>query len=242
MSRPIRPARRLSTPRELELPSVTKVQPSFAAAAPAVSSVCTSFTISPAHSSCDSGAQGNASMTPSFCKVAAAALVTAGIAASASGQQFHRPDAKASTGLVASAASANAKPIENIIVTYDQSTLLPLPRPAAEIIIGNASIADVSVQSTNMLIITGKSFGITNMIVLDAKREIIFEKRLQVKREEAMVLNLQRGTLRQTYNCTPQCNPTVTVGDDQNYFDAVVKASEKKQGLSEKASDGGAGN
>ena len=60
-----------------------------------------------------------------------------------------------------------------------------------------------------------------------------------MKRDEAKVVNLQRGTLRQTYNCTPQCNPTVTVGDDQTYFDAIVKASEKKQGLSEKAADAG---
>lgn len=178
-------------------------------------------------------------MTPTLKKIAAAAL-SAGVAASAYGQQFHQPKSKARAGIVTSAASTYGKqPIENIIVTYDQSTLLTLPRPAAEIIIGNATIADVSVQSSNVLVITGKSFGITNMIVLDAKKEIIFEKRLQVKREEAMVLNLQRGTHRQTYNCTPQCNPTVTVGDDQAYFDAVLKASEKKHGLSEKASDSG---
>ena len=179
-------------------------------------------------------------MTPHFWKIAAAALTSVGVAASAYGQQFNQPGGKATAGIVASASSAHAKqPIENIVVTYDQSTLVPLPRAASEIIVGNGLIADVSVQSSNMLVITGKSFGITNMIVLDAKKDIIFEKRLQVKREEAMVLNLQRGTSRQTYNCTPQCNPTVTVGDDQTYFDAVVKASEKKQGLSEKASDTG---
>jgi hypothetical protein len=127
----------------------------------------------------------------------------------------------------------------DIIVTYDQSQLLTLPRPAAEIIIGNPLIADVSVQSGNLLVVTGKSFGITNIIILDAKRDVIFEKRLLVKREEARVLNLQRGTLRQTYNCTPQCNPTVTVGDEQAYFDAIARAAEKKNGMSEKAADSG---
>lgn len=136
-------------------------------------------------------------------------------------------------------ASAYGEPTGDIIVTYDQSQLLTLPRPASEIIIGNPVIADISVQSGNVLVITGKSFGITNMIVLDANREIIFDKRLLVKREEARVLNLQRGTLRQTYNCTPQCNPTVTVGDDGTYFDSVLKASEKKSGMSEKAADSG---
>jgi Flp pilus assembly secretin CpaC len=127
---------------------------------------------------------------------------------------------------------------DDIIVKYDQSQLLRLPQPAAEIIIGNPVIADVAVQSGGMLVVTGKSFGITNMIVLDAKREVIMERRIMVRREDARVVNLQRGTQRQTYNCTPQCNPTVTIGDEQAYFDTMAKAAERKAGMSEKASDG----
>ena len=161
-------------------------------------------------------AQGSASMTSKLWKTAAVIFTGASLIASAYGE-----------------------PTGDIVVTYDQSTLLPLPRPAGEIIIGNSVIADVSVQKGNLLVVTGKSFGITNMIVLDTKREVIFEKRLLVKREEARVVNLHRGMLRQTYNCTPQCNPTVTVGDDQAYFDSVVKAAEKKAGMSEKAADAG---
>jgi Flp pilus assembly secretin CpaC len=56
---------------------------------------------------------------------------------------------------------------EDLVVNYDQSQLVKLPRPAAEIIIGNPSIADVTVQNGNLLVVTGKTFGITNMIVLD---------------------------------------------------------------------------
>jgi len=130
---------------------------------------------------------------------------------------------------------------DDIIVKYDQSQLLPLSRTAAEIIVGNPVIADVAIQSGNLLVVTGKSFGITNMIVLDAKREVILEKRVLVKREESRVVNLQRGTLRQTYNCTPQCNPTLTIGDEPAYFESILKAAEKKSGLSEKAADSGTG-
>ncbi len=56
----------------------------------------------------------------------------------------------------------------DLIVKYDQSQLLRLPRPVVEIIIGNPTIADVTVQSGKLLVITGKSFGITNIIALDA--------------------------------------------------------------------------
>jgi hypothetical protein len=97
------------------------------------------------------------------------------------------------------------------------------------------------VQSGGVLIVTGKSFGITNMIVLNAKREVIFERLVMVRREDARVVNLMRGTQRQTYNCTPHCNPTITIGDEPAYFEATAKASEKKAGLSEKAAEGAQG-
>lgn len=140
--------------------------------------------------------------------------------------------------LLVGIAHPTAQGLDDIIVTYDQSQLLSLPRPAAEIIIGNPVIADVSVHSGNMLVITGKAFGITNMIALDAKKQVIFNRRILVKRDEVRVVNLMRGALRQTFNCTPQCNPTITVGDDPAYFDASLKAAEKKSGMSEKAADG----
>ena len=125
----------------------------------------------------------------------------------------------------------------DLVVNYDQSQLLKLPRPAAEIIIGNPAIADITVQSGTLLVVTGKTFGITNMIVLDADRNIIQERLVMVKRDEAKVLNLIRGTQRNSYNCTPQCNPSIIVGDEPGYFDTVSKASEKKMGFSERAAD-----
>ena len=125
-------------------------------------------------------------------------------------------------------AAAGASKAEDLIVKYDQSQLLRLPRPAAEIIIGNPTIADISVQSGNLLVITGKTFGITNIIALDADRNVIQDQRVLVKRDESKVVNLQRGTQRQSYNCTPQCNPSITIGDEQKFFDAVTAASQKK--------------
>ena len=45
------------------------------------------------------------------------------------------------------ASSAGA---QELVVKFDQSQLLRLPRPVAEIVIGNPSIADVTVQSGNL--------------------------------------------------------------------------------------------
>lgn len=117
---------------------------------------------------------------------------------------------------------------QDLIVKYDQSQLLRLPRPVSEIIIGNPSIADITVQSSDMLVVTGKSFGITNVIVLDSDRSVIQDQRILVVRDEAKTVNLQKGSKRESYNCTPQCNPSLVVGDDTAYFDTVAKTAERK--------------
>ena len=105
----------------------------------------------------------------------------------------------------------------------------------AEIIVGNPSIADVAIQSGNILVITGKSFGITNIIALDAERNVIQDQRVSVRRDEAGVVNLHKGIARQTYACLPQCNPTITVGDDAAYMSTVLRLSKEKMAFSEGA-------
>ena len=126
---------------------------------------------------------------------------------------------------------------EDLIVRYDQSQLLRLPRPAAEVIIGNPTIADVSVQGGNLLVVTGKSFGVTNIISLDAERNIIQDQRVLVQRDNARVVNLQKGNKRESYNCAPQCNPSITIGDDPAYFASVAGNTERKLKSSENASE-----
>jgi Pilus formation protein N terminal region len=130
----------------------------------------------------------------------------------------------------------------DLIVRYDQSQLLRLPRPAAEIIIGNPTIADVAVQGGSLLVITGKSFGITNIIALDSERNVIQDQRIMVQRDEGRGINLHKGAKRESYNCSPQCNPSITIGDDTAYFDNVAKTTERKLKNSEGGADGGGAN
>ncbi|MCL4768378.1 MAG: pilus assembly protein N-terminal domain-containing protein [Hyphomicrobiaceae bacterium] len=155
-------------------------------------------------------------------------------------QRLSRARAAASAVALLLALSSPAG-AEDLLVKYDQSQLLRLGRPAAEVIIGNPSIADVTIQSGNLLVVTGKSFGITNIIVLDAERNVIEERRVLVQRDVLKVVNLQKGGKRESYNCSPQCNPTITIGDDSQYFEMVANLSERKMKLSEGQAGGGTG-
>ena len=154
-------------------------------------------------------------------------------------RRLHGILAAVAIALCSTLAMPPARAAEDLIVKYDQSQLVRLPKPAAEIIVGNASIADVSVQGGNLLVVTGKTFGITNIIALDAERNVIQEQRVLVKRDEGKVVNLVRGTDRQSYNCTPQCNPSITIGDEPKYFEAIRNASQNKTNFSEGAGDKG---
>ncbi|CFX22311.1 conserved exported protein of unknown function [Candidatus Filomicrobium marinum] len=123
----------------------------------------------------------------------------------------------------------------DLIVRYDQSQLLRLPRPVSEVIIGNPSIADVAVQGPDLLVVTGKTFGVTNVIALDQQRNVIQDQRIIVQRDEARVVNLHKGSQRQSFTCSPNCTPTITIGDDSDYFETISKHAKDKMKFSEQS-------
>ncbi|MFO1173507.1 MAG: pilus assembly protein N-terminal domain-containing protein [Hyphomicrobiaceae bacterium] len=125
---------------------------------------------------------------------------------------------------------------DDLIVQYDQARLLRLPEPAANIIIGNPSVADVTLQSTQLLVVTGKTFGVTNLIILDKNDKIILNQRLMVKSDDQKVVSLQRGINTTTYSCVPKCEPVLKIGDEANHFSEVAKAGQQKMKFS---ADGG---
>ena len=105
-------------------------------------------------------------------------------------------------------------PQANVVqVLVDQATLVRLDRPAAEIVVGNPSIADVSVQSSKLLVVTGKSFGETNLIVMDADGKVVANRQLIVQEPRTGFVTLYRGGARQTLHCAPYCTPPLVIGD-----------------------------
>ena len=120
----------------------------------------------------------------------------------------------------------------DLVVRYDQSQLIRLPRPVSDVIIGNPTIANVTVQGGNLLVVTGKTFGITNIIALDAQRNVIQDQRVVVEQDDQRTVVLYKGAERETYTCTPTCSPALIIGDSSKYFEGVAKAALAKSGAS----------
>ncbi|WP_336486026.1 pilus assembly protein N-terminal domain-containing protein [Methylobacterium nigriterrae] len=122
--------------------------------------------------------------------------------------------------LLAGAARAET---ESAIVTVlvDNAKVMRLPERTQTVIVGNPIIADVTLQKNGVLVLTGKSFGSTNLIALDAGGQMLAESMIRVEAPQAAVITVQRGLERESYSCTPNCQPSVQLGDSSKYFGDV---------------------
>jgi Flp pilus assembly secretin CpaC len=112
---------------------------------------------------------------------------------------------------------------KTISVVIDQAHLVDLPPGTATLIIGNPTIADVTMVGTksSLMVLTPKSFGETNFIALDASGKPLSESIIRVVAGTDTLI-VQRGMERQSYACAPKCQSTEKLGDDGKYFSATV--------------------
>ena len=92
-----------------------------------------------------------------------------------------------------------------IEVTMNQAKIVKLARAADTIVIGNPAIADASVQDASTVVLTGKGFGVTNLVVLDEMGNPIIDEQVTVTRGTASTVRIYRRAQVQTLSCTPFC-------------------------------------
>ena len=115
---------------------------------------------------------------------------------------------------VADSASADG----SLGLALDQAKLVKLPERAATLVIGNPLIADAALQPGGLIVMTGKGYGTTNLVVLDRKGNVLLEKKVQVSDPGLSTVVVYKGVDRETYSCTPICQPRNTLGDGEKFF------------------------
>jgi hypothetical protein len=133
-----------------------------------------------------------------------------------------RPLAWLAIALFLAAAVPVAFAEEPIVVRIDEAGVLKLPDRATTVVIGNPLIADLSIQSGGLAVITGRGFGATNVIVMDKSGAVLVEHTVEVQGPSDRTVVVYRGMARETYSCTPYCSPRITLGDDTPFFTGVV--------------------
>src|SRR6516225_138472 len=109
-----------------------------------------------------------------------------------------------------------------IAVSVDQAKLVKLPTRAATIVVGNPLIADVTLQSGGIVVVTGKGYGATNFIAMDRNGEVLVDRQIQVEGPSEQLVTVYRGVERESYSCMPVCQRRVTLGDGESYFKSTI--------------------
>jgi hypothetical protein len=90
------------------------------------------------------------------------------------------------------------------------------------------------------VVVTGKLYGTTNLVILDKSGEPIIDEVITVGAPSSDVVTVLRKTARSSYSCSPNCEPVLRVGDTEASYDAIAKQSTARTEMSEKAA--GVGN
>ncbi len=116
-------------------------------------------------------------------------------------------------GSVAALADASG-----IVVSLDRARIVKVPAGTQTLIIGNPLVADVTMLKGNgSMVVSGRSFGSTNLISLDSSGNAIDETTIKVVAGNQSLVVL-RGMSQESYSCNPRCAPTVALGDDSKFL------------------------
>lgn len=128
-----------------------------------------------------------------------------------------------------------AEAAEPISVMIDRAKVMHIARPADTVILGNPAIADAVIQDSQTLIITGRSFGSTNLIVLDANGQPIADELLTVQAPGDSIVTVYKRADRETLSCNPECGPMLAIGDDDKAFNSVKGQIQDHRSISDAA-------
>ncbi|MCW6506487.1 pilus assembly protein N-terminal domain-containing protein [Lichenifustis flavocetrariae] len=120
---------------------------------------------------------------------------------------------------------------DRVFVSLDKAKLIKLPANVETVVVGNPSIADVTLmKKTGLMIVTGKGFGETNIILLDPTGQALSEAIVTVRTGQSTI-TVQRGMDRESYSCAPRCEPAVALGDATKFLADTSAQITSRNGL-----------
>lgn len=151
---------------------------------------------------------------------------------------YARRKVVALAGTLLAAATTGVMPAQaaTFTVSVDQAQIMKLPDKVATIIIGNPLIADATLQTGGILVVTGKGYGATNLLALDRAGKVVMDTTVEVVGAGGgNLVVVYKGVARESYSCTPECAPRITLGDDAKFFGDTLTQSGSRTGQAQTA-------
>ncbi len=106
----------------------------------------------------------------------------------------------------AGVAAAQSAPLN---IQIDRSQRVALRGAAGSVIVGNPAIADVTVVDSHTLFITGKGYGVTEVVAVDAIGRTVFESQVIVTGGSSGSVRVWRGARATEMACAASCAPSI---------------------------------
>jgi uncharacterized Zn-binding protein involved in type VI secretion len=134
-------------------------------------------------------------------------------------------------------ADGNAIAGSPIAIQTDQTQMIALASDPGTVVVGNPSIADVSVNGKQVFM-HGRAFGDTNVIILDTNGNqlanfdvtVVHAANNEVAIYSAQTIPTARAS-RFSYSCDPACQRVMIPGDEFETFKNIVSMNTSKFGL-----------
>ena len=114
-----------------------------------------------------------------------------------------------------------------LIVQTDKSQMISVSAEPGAIVIGNPAIADITVNG-KQIFVHGKSFGDTNLMVLDLAGNQLVNFDITVANSAENNVAIFKPAGRVTYTCAPLCETTILPGDSFEITKAMLELSQQK--------------
>ena len=119
-----------------------------------------------------------------------------------------------------------------LVLETDQTQIIAVTTDPGTVVVGNPSIADVSVNG-KQIFLHGHSFGETNVIVLDINGNQLANFAVTVTHNSDNMVavfwaNPNHGATRYSYSCAPYCDSSMMPGDEHGYFKNLTQDSNDK--------------
>ena len=110
---------------------------------------------------------------------------------------------------------------QSYTVPIDQAGLLRLPEDAAAIVVGNPAIADATMFNARTVFISGRAYGQTNLIALNAHGQVIYANDISVNHTDREHVQVYHNIDQASFICNPVCRPVMVIGDAEDTFTAT---------------------
>lgn len=105
-----------------------------------------------------------------------------------------------------------------IVAFLDYAKIIAIPEETRTVVVGNPSVADITVSGKNRAIITAKGFGYTNFVLFDKNGQILSERLIRVAKSDYKQIVIRKGAEQYTYICDPNCEKTIVLGDNPKHM------------------------